>query len=275
VDPRDIRTEPFFLDGPRDRLFCLHYSPASRPVCGTVLYLPPFGEEMHKSRRMAALQARALARAGYAVLQFDLSGCGDSFGDFADATWSRWCADAVSAATWLQARHSLPIIAWGLRLGAVLAVDVQRRCNAFCRLVLWQPVVSGDLYLTQFLRLKLATEMLAAGDTATGTKALRAALDDGQPVEVGGYQLGPPMARELSALKLGELIPNCAVDWLEIAQNAIGTLSPASERVVAAWQTAEIPVNPNVLAGEPFWATQEIVECPALLAETLKAFTRV
>ena len=40
-----------------------------------------WAEEMNKARRMAALQARLLAENGYAVLQIDLHGCGDSSGD--------------------------------------------------------------------------------------------------------------------------------------------------------------------------------------------------
>lgn len=44
---------------------------------GSIVYIHPFAEEMNKSRRMAALQARALTLAGFAVLQLDLIGCGD------------------------------------------------------------------------------------------------------------------------------------------------------------------------------------------------------
>ena len=60
---------------------------------GRLLYLHPFAEEMNKSRRMAALACRALAAAGFAVLQIDLRGCGDSSADFGDASWADWQAD--------------------------------------------------------------------------------------------------------------------------------------------------------------------------------------
>jgi len=59
---------------------------AQGAALGSVLYGHPFAEEMNKSRRMAGLQARALARAGYDVLQIDLRGCGGSSGDFGDAS---------------------------------------------------------------------------------------------------------------------------------------------------------------------------------------------
>ena len=70
-----------------------------------MLYIHPFAEEMNKSRRMAALQSRALAQAGYAVLQIDLLGCGDSSGDFGDATWQSWVSDVVLGCQWLRSQN--------------------------------------------------------------------------------------------------------------------------------------------------------------------------
>ena len=82
------RTESFFLpidEGRNGQRFCLFHRAHGDVTKGSILYIHPFAEEMNKSRRMAALQARALAKAGYAVLQLDLLGCGDSSGDFGDA----------------------------------------------------------------------------------------------------------------------------------------------------------------------------------------------
>ena len=56
------------MDGARGQRFCLlHTPPASQPALGHVVYVHPFAEEMNASRRMAALNARALARAGSAA----------------------------------------------------------------------------------------------------------------------------------------------------------------------------------------------------------------
>ena len=112
--------EPFFLSGEQGALFCIHLYPTDTAPKGGILYLHPFAEEMHKSRRMAALQARRFAAEGYAVLQVDLTGCGDSSGDFGDATWEAWHDDARRAHTWLLAKAPGPIILWGLRTGASL-----------------------------------------------------------------------------------------------------------------------------------------------------------
>ncbi|HEY9550049.1 MAG TPA: hypothetical protein VIR45_11165, partial [Kiloniellaceae bacterium] len=90
--------EALCLDGPAGPLFAVHHAaaPASRQGLGLV-YLPPFAEEMNRSRRMAALQARRLAALGVDDLLLDPFGTGDSAGDFGDARWEIWREDARTA----------------------------------------------------------------------------------------------------------------------------------------------------------------------------------
>src|SRR5436190_24333737 len=93
--------EVFFLPAEPGARFAL-FHPARGPVVrGGILYVHPFAEEMNKSRRMAAQQIRAFTQCGYAVLQIDLYGCGDSSGDFGDARWDIWKSDLALAVTWL------------------------------------------------------------------------------------------------------------------------------------------------------------------------------
>lgn len=265
-----ILIEPFFLDSPRGQLFCIFTAPADRQLEGAVLYLPPFSEEMHKSRRMAALQARAMAAQGYAVLQIDLTGCGDSTGDFSDASWSAWLDDASLAHVWLAKKTARPITLWGLRTGALLATNLAQRLHAAVRnLILWQPVSDGSLFINQFLRIKLASEMLSEGQSKSGTKVLLAQLEAGEGVEVGGNMLCPAMARELGSIKLASLTPGCPVSWLEVGAHASTNVTPASQRIVDAWQSAGGRVQAKTVQSDPFWATQEIIECPALIDATL------
>ena len=268
--PQAIDITPFFLDSPRGPLFCLYTAPTQGEPVGATLYLHPFAEEMHKSRRMAALQARALAESGMAVLQVDLTGCGDSAGDFGDATWQAWREDTRLALDWLRAKVPMPITLWGLRTGATLAVDMAPELSDVCHLLLWQPVASGDLFLNQFLRIKLASEMLADGQAQSGTKALRAQLAKGESVEVGGYLLAPQMAEQLGAIKLADKRPSMPVTWLELGPDPGESLGPASQRIAEAWRQAGTPVTTETLPGDPFWVTQEITECRGLIQRTLK-----
>jgi len=229
---------------------------------------------MHKSRRMAALQSRAFARAGYAVLQVDLTGCGDSVSDFGDATWVSWLDDARVAHAWLTSQVAGQVTLWGLRIGAGLVVGIAPSLKNISRLLLWQPVINGEQFLTQFLRIKLASEMLSDGQAQSGTKELRAKLEAGEPIEVGGYMLSPDIARGLAGLKLADLHPPCAVEWIEVGANAGADIAPAGRRVVEAWRNTGTIVCTQTVQGDPFWVTQEITECPALVETTMKAMAR-
>lgn len=266
----DFQMEPFFLAGRHGALFCLYLAPRHRAPKAAILYLHPFAEEMHKSRRMAALQARQLAANGYAVLQLDLTGCGDSACDFGDARWETWRDDARRAHAWLTERVTAPMLLWGLRSGATLAVALAVMLPGVARLLLWQPMINGEQFLQQFLRIKLANEMLSAGQSHSGTAGLIARLQSGAAIEVGGYLLAPEMAAALQMLKLDQFAPPCPAEWFEISAQG-GELSPASLGVIDAWRSAGVAVRAHVLRGEPFWMTQEITECSELVTATLQS----
>ncbi|MEN9478057.1 MAG: hypothetical protein RLZZ300_2198, partial [Pseudomonadota bacterium] len=108
-----------------------------------MLYIHPFAEEMNKSRRMAALQSRALAATGYDVLQVDLLGCGDSSGDFSDASWQAWREDVLAGYRSLRERSTAPLILWGLRAGCLLAAETATELPEAADFIFWQPVISG------------------------------------------------------------------------------------------------------------------------------------
>jgi exosortase A-associated hydrolase 2 len=261
----------FFLPVEPGHRFCLYHPPAAgaRPR-GGIVYVHPFAEEMNKARRMAALQARRLAAAGWGVLQIDLLGCGDSSGEFAEARWAAWREDVRTGMGWLCSRVSGPMSLWGLRLGATLAADVARGPDMnIDRLVLWQPVASGEQLLTQFLRLHLAGEMLSGGAAQTGVRELREALARGTMLEIAGYELHPELAAAIEGLRLGELVPAAkTVIWQEVSAQPEPRITPASQRVLDAWRAAGVDVRAAAVAGEPFWTTLEIAECEALLDAT-------
>ena len=264
--------EALFLDVAPGQRFGLFHAPAG--ACrGAILYVHPFGDEMNKSRRMAALQARALAAAGFGVLQLDLYGCGDSSGELCDARWDLWKQDLASASAWLQERLGQPVSLWGLRLGALLALDYAHGAAApVAGLVLWQPVLSGSTFLTQFLRLRVASDMLASDEGAgAGTAALRAALAAGETLEIGGYELAPALAAALDTLDADSMVPACPVAWLEVVAQAGRQVPARSARLQADWQARGIALTAHVVPGKPFWATQEITESAALVDATVAA----
>ena len=128
--------------------------------------LPPFAEELNKSRRMLSLAARALQSAGIEVLLIDLFGTGDSGGDFGDATLAIWRDDLRRGAAWLAERGVARLDVLAVRGGALLLEDLAPPPGVdHGRVVLWQPVTSGRLLIAQFLRLRVA-EGMSASDRA-------------------------------------------------------------------------------------------------------------
>jgi exosortase A-associated hydrolase 2 len=264
--------EAFHLEGSQGSLFSI-YHPAARvrrPRLGLV-YLPPFAEEMNRARRMAALQARRLANLGVDVLVPDLFGTGDSAGDFGGARWETWRDDVGRAVAWLGERIDGQVGLWGLRLGALLAADVAAADpDRIACLVFWQPVLSGDRHLTQFLRLRVAAAM-DRGPDREATKDLRQRLLQGESLEVAGYQLAPALADSIASQQLQSHIHRLSrlpISWLEVVSGEQTALTPASQRIVGILEQQGHPLAATTVSGEPFWAAPEITLAPNLLQVT-------
>jgi exosortase A-associated hydrolase 2 len=274
VSADQIVARPELIAGPSGPLFAVYYAPREgAPSNGTVLYCPPFAEEMNRSRRMAALQARALAAAGFGTLVLDFFGTGDSAGDFRDASLSRWLGDVMAAADWLAARSGKTPLLWGLRLGALIAVAAAaRQPGRFKRLLLWQPVTDGKVMLTQFLRVRVAATM-ADGGAGEKVEHLRARFAAGESVEVAGYELAAALAQEIDGLRMDALVlaGDTSIDWFEVAAEASDRLLPGSQRLVEQWQKSGHATSAAVIVGDPFWSLQEITLAPGLIAATTAA----
>jgi exosortase A-associated hydrolase 2 len=271
AQPGQAPAEPFFLEAGAGTRFCLFHRPPGDCRAGLV-YIHPFAEEMNRSRRMAALAARALAAHGVAVLQIDLQGCGDSSGEFADARWDTWKGDVALASGWLRTRLGFDVGVWGLRLGALLALDYAHTATQpVDRLLLWQPVTSGAGFLTQFLRLLMARDMLQHEGAKGGTSALRTALHAGETIEIAGYELPPALAQAIDRIEAAPLTPPCPVHWLEVAATPERPVSPAAARIASSWRERGVDLKLEVANGQPFWTTQEITECQQLVEATVMA----
>ena len=264
--------EPCFVEGRRGRLFALLRGPTggSAPF---VLVAPPFGDEMNKSRKMVTELAAALADRGIATLVVDPYGTGDSEGEFREADWRGWVDDLLAAVTWATERglrlHGL----LGVRLGALLAAAVASGLpQPVARAVFWQPVVDGQRFVTQFLRLRVAASLMEDRKETVG--ALRERSQGGETLEVAGYELSPALLEQLDALRLD---PAAAVSlgrltWLEVVR-AEGDGPPAAALGVVESLRPELPrVEIGTVVGEPFWTSTEIVRIPALVERSVRAF---
>lgn len=234
---------------------------------GAVLFVPPFAEELNKSRHVVAAQARALAAAGYDVLQFDLYGCGDSSGDLQDADWAVWCDDVLAAYRSLRSRSQAPLTLWGVRAGCLLAADAGSCLPEAVSYLFWQPVLSGKLHFQQFLRLKMAAE-LASGQSKGVTEGLKRDLAAGRPIEVAGYTISPALAAGLESANLDVATGRCA--WMEVSSRDDAALAPVSANRVAEWEKRGVDVSFSVVKAPAFWQTTELEEAPALIDTTCR-----
>lgn len=219
---------------------------------------------------MAALQASAFAKAGYSVLQIDLLGCGDSSGDFGDASWDAWIDDVELAVHWSEQHAEGPLWLWGLRAGCLLACQVAERLKGESRLLFWQAPASGKILLQQFMRLKLAGDMID-GSAKGGMDAMRQQLSAGQAVEIAGYALSPALARGLEDARLKPPAHAGRLEWLELSTRPDAALTPVASKTLAQWQDAGHQVRSHLINGPGFWQTAEIEDAPALLQASLSA----
>jgi exosortase A-associated hydrolase 2 len=269
------RVLPFFFDAEPGTRFSLYYAPDPLlPARGAILYVHPFAEEMNKTRRMAAQQARTFAAMGFAVLQIDLFGCGDSCGDFQSGRWELWKGDLAIACAWLSERAPGPLHLWGVRLGGLLALDFATT-RQFDSLILWQPFINGRTCINQFLRLRLAAEMgLDDPGAPHSTAALRAQLAARTVLEVAGYELAAPLVKAIDACDAAnlKLLP-CTVHWFASGAPAAAKLAASAARLAERWAPLGVSLHFHPVDGVPFWSTSDVVECPAMLAATSAIFS--
>jgi exosortase A-associated hydrolase 2 len=261
-----------FLDSRAGRIFCTRWEPdqASRSSAQPqVLILPPFGEEMNKSRHLLAALGRAAAESGACALLPDLYGTGDSEGDFSEATLSHWRADVDACIRHLGQGSPLHLV--GMRFGALLAAEAAQR-HRVAGLVLVQPVTDGRNQLNQLLRLRLAAAMAGGGERERSSD-LRARLAAGEVLEFAGYGVNGELAEDLEGLAMEALAPPACtrVSWVDVVADAAREPGPAVQRVLESWSRAGTQALQERVVCDAFWAAQELVQCPGIGAPLARA----
>ncbi|MEL7187867.1 MAG: hydrolase 2, exosortase A system-associated [Pseudomonadota bacterium] len=250
---------PAFIPTDRGNLFALLHVPDQHIGC--VLFVPPFAEEMNKSRRQITQTAQALAAAGYASLVVDLSCTGDSDGEFNGASWNEWQRDIASAMRWAATEGFQVTALIATRLGCVLAAATLRRFDfTVQKSIFWQPIASGSRSMTQFLRLRVASSMMA-DDAQETVASLKKRLAAGELLEVAGYELSSQLFNEVEVVKLtvdafrnlGEL------SVLEVSRIPGADVSAAGRKILDNAKTAGNASFGQRVEGDPFWSSTEIV----------------
>jgi pimeloyl-ACP methyl ester carboxylesterase len=145
--------EPLFFGSSSSSLYGVYHAP-DQSVFGSkaVVLCYPGGHEYMRIHRAYRQLASSLNRLGYHVLRFDYFGVGDSAGEHDEHTMERWNADlkhAVEELRSLSGAKQVDLI--GLRLGSLVAAQEASTNKSVRRLVLWEPMLSGQVFVDEML----------------------------------------------------------------------------------------------------------------------------
>ena len=227
--------------GSSDRPLLGLYSPPSCRVprdAAVVLCHPAPQEYMRSYWALRRLAAR-LVDDGFHVFRFDYYGTGDSAGESTGATLADWrddIAGAVDEVRDVSGVRRVSVV--GFRLGATLAAQTKLRVHD---LVLWDPVISGKLYLAE---LRERHERQLAHNLQTPRLPRR-----GPVCELLGHALPPALQEELESMELLWPLPATPARLLvvvaqrreEHARLLAAAPCPASLEVAACEQTGDEP----------------------------------
>jgi exosortase A-associated hydrolase 1/exosortase A-associated hydrolase 2 len=273
MNPSICKLRPVLLEGSLGPLVAFYHPPADGVVPrGDVLMAPAFAEEMNRCRSMVTMQAQALAAMGMGTLVLDMGGTGDSAGEFEQADWNAWRTDLQLGIAWLRQHGNGCSTVWGVRLGALMAVQLAAQDNGIRQLMLWMPVMAAKTYWTQFLRIRIAADMSMA-NRVKSTDDLRHQSASGQVVESSGYRVGPALAQQLDLLELpdGKPLSGCQVAWFEVVTTPESPMPRANLKLADEWRSNGVAVITEKIVGPQFWQVHQRDEAPMLIRASSEA----
>jgi pimeloyl-ACP methyl ester carboxylesterase len=195
---------PYVENGPHDAAHCF-------------LFVPPFAEEMNRTRRLLSLLSQELAAHGNLCVQFDLPGTGDSPFAFESACLKDW-QETVRQMIAAYQREALTVV--GVRFGAALVQACTSEMRSPPPVLSIAAVNSGASALRPYARaagiVSPATGFAAGGYTFNDdlvTDLLRFApqIDGASALALPGgalpwHQIEPDDAKALAAVLLPQLI---------------------------------------------------------------------
>ena len=223
-----------------------------------VLCLPSVVEELNLARAVLAKQCQAFSRQGVDSFIMDYFGTGDSEGEFEQASADDWLNDVITVGQWLVAQGYQKLIIIGVRVGALLLAANQALLHQQLPIVgqiLWKPITSGKLFVSQLLRIKQANQMMANTSEKVNW---RNEILAGNSTEIAGYLVTRTFIEQLETLAIEPKSPWLSqTHWLELAAT---DLTPATKR----FTNGQSSIQTHTLATPAFWQVPEVFDLPEL-----------
>ncbi len=264
--------QPGFITLSRGKVF-LHTQATQATSTATVI-LPPFAEEMNKTRHLLSATMQGLAATGHSCFMLDNYGTGDSEGDLDSATTAIWRDDLLALLNLIKAAGYQQVNFIAVRFGAIQLFDLLHQNTlplTADNIVLWQPMFDVTKFWQQFARIKVAEAM--AGGVKLSQAELEQQLLAGETVEIAGYPISQAFYQSLSELQstFPPQLAQCQLSWFETSQlDAIAL--PVQKKLEQLQQLTA--VNFVQLKAEPYWQTTELARADELIALTIEQFSR-
>ena len=238
------RERLLFFQRDGHRLFGVLHEAKSESRQPGVILCHAFAEEKLWAHRAFVAFARLLADRGFSVFRFDFFGQGDSDGDFGESTVESRVRDVHAAVEFFRAGPASPksVSLMGLRFGASVAVQIANERTDIDRLILWEPIVDGNKYLQELLRVNLTTQLAVWREVRHDRACLIRQLEQGQSVNVDGYIISPELHRGLRETQLlaesHRFEGPCLI--LNIKRNATQKMGTVAEQLAERFPMAEV-----------------------------------
>lgn len=242
-DGEKLQVVAGYIETGTDSILALFHAPApGRQRDAAILIVPPFGWEDVCAYRSLRVWAQSLAAAGYATLRLDLPRTGDAAGTMREAgcvaAWTRAIADAADELRRLSGTYR--VIAVGIRLGAMLALEARVRGARIDALALWAPSARGSTLLR---------ELRALGRFETQSRPSPALAEASAPdgsIESAGFVLSREAVGDLGRLDFARLaFERPAPDVLVIERDGMA----AEDELVVALRNAGTSVEVAAAVG--------------------------
>ena len=261
------------------QIFLAHYAPIEQSgVVGdpqAVIFVPPFAEEMNRSKRMYVLCARLLADAGIHSLCFDFIGTGDSSGEWGDFNYSDWKNNLIDVYR-LAKKFAPKISLVTLRDSALISLNLIKQADIqIDKCVLWDPIDSGEVLIRQLVRMKIASAM--AGDLKKiTTKEVLESVEQSGFLEVGGYHVSSELINQIKAEKISDSIEAVLaltqMHWMTTGKSNSNDAMPICLSKLNLAESLLRQLTMHAVNDVKFWMQQEVTISPLLLRETKQVF---
>ena len=268
----------FLSSAQNSQIFLAQYIPTKTHANGrAVILIPPFAEELNRSKRMYVLCARLLASQGVHVVCFDFVGTGDSYGDWGSYCVADWKTNLLDVYQFVREAGFTDISFLAVRFGALLAADtLVSEKLAIDKCIFWDPIEDGEVFMRQLMRMKMAAAMAEESKKIT-TKELQAEIDQQGYLEIGGYHIDHAMVDDVNRLKLSgtieSVISSSALHWMTLGR--VNRANSADNIPTCVPQNLSEKLTIHTIIDTKFWMQQEVTIAPALLRATSKLFANV